>query len=299
MITFLRRKGLGKQTCEGIASKMKLEANVYKYEEKKEIPENDYFIRWGSTYSVPRGKPSIVLNTAKSIHYLANKKDFRLKNLNKEIFPATWNSFYDFLLDGKYDFNGIKAKLKDAYIVRPSFHSRGKDLYFIEKNSSLNELAMACGLLEKSADYYISKFIEKKAEYRVLISNGRCVAMTQKIPNDIDSIAWNRAQDNEVETINWDNWNLSVIKIAIKSLEGTGICFAGVDVVVDVNDKCYVLEANTAPSCSTYRQECMAKVFDWIIKNRLYNSSINVKYSKDNWKDFIHPAISSKAIIGD
>ena len=75
----------------------------------------------------------------------------------------------------------------------------------------------------------------------------------------------------------------------------SGLDFGGVDVMVDADGKAYVLEINSAPSLtSPYRQECMAKCFDYIVENG--KGMIGVKDDED-WKDFVHPAVCDKARV--
>ena len=69
-----------------------------------------------------------------------------------------------------------------------------------------------------------------------------------------------------------------------------------VDVMIDADGQPYVLEINSAPSqTSPYRQECMAKCFDWLIEKG--KASIPIIEERGNWKKFIHPALSEEAFV--
>jgi hypothetical protein len=72
--------------------------------------------------------------------------------------------------------------------------------------------------------------------------------------------------------------------------------FGAVDVMVDANGRPYVLEINSAPSqTSPYRQECMAKAFDYIVRNG--KDSIPIIPERGGYKKFIHVALTPEAIV--
>ena len=93
------------------------------------------------------------------------------------------------------------------------------------------------------------------------------MGVSQKFPRDGNQVAWNQACGGRVETTRWSNWPLSVVKIAIKGDELSGLDFGAADLIVGRNDKIYMLELNTAPSVSDYRARCFAKAFDYAIQN--------------------------------
>ena len=66
--------------------------------------------------------------------------------------------------------------------------------------------------------------------------------------------------------------------------------------VEDGNFKCYILEINSAPSLtSPYRQECMAKGFDWIVEHG--KDHIPLVEERGGYRKFIHPAVCDKAVL--
>ena len=74
----------------------------------------------------------------------------------------------------------------------------------------------------------------------------------------------------------------------------TVLDFGAVDVMVDADGRPYVLEINSAPSqTSPYRQECMAKAFDYIVRNG--KEPIPVIAERGGYKRFIHPALTPDA----
>lgn len=271
---FLRRKGLGKGSTDGMSSASS--TGIYTIRNDGDIPQDPDLIciRWGCTSTVPQKN---VLNTAKSIHEVNDKKGFRIKlgGLAPEMFST-----------------GTKS-LSYPLIVRPCKHAQGKHCYLV---NSWEELAEACNVC--GPDYYISEYIPKVAEYRVFVVQGRAVWVANKIPGNPKDIAWNVAKGGKFENVRWGDWPLDVVAHAIASYQISGLDFGGVDIMVGPDSKCYTLEINSAPSqTSPYRQSCSAKAFDWIMntgdKTRIPIGSSG-KYLK-----YIHPAIDNKAIIGE
>ena len=83
---------------------------------------------------------------------------------------------------------------------------------------------------------------------------------------------------------------MAVVVEAMKAANVSGTDFRGVEVMVDAEGNPYVLEVNSAPSqTSPYRQQCVAKAFDYIVNNgkQHFPDVDNVR----GWRDVIHPAL--------
>jgi glutathione synthase/RimK-type ligase-like ATP-grasp enzyme len=123
---------------------------------------------------------------------------------------------------------------------------------------------------------------------------GRAVWVAEKTPANKADIAWNVAKGGRFDNVRWSNWPLKAVKIAIKAFNLSNLDFGGVDVMVDAQGDVTVLEINSAPSLtSPYRQECMAKAFDYTLehgKERMPLTEEDGQYLK-----FIHPALDNKA----
>jgi hypothetical protein len=277
MAYLLRRKKLGRTSCREISRNSKTGIRtVLNGVDPIHTDPNELCFRWGCTATIPQRN---VVNTAEAIHRVSNKTEFR-KVLNEyDLCPKT--SFFN---------DTVTANMLPV-IVRPSTHHQGRNLYFCQTIDELQKACVACG-----QDYYVSAFIDKIAEYRVFIVSDRIVCVARKIPADDTVIAWNVAQGGRFENVRFDEWPLRAVRKSVEAFKLSGLDFGGVDIMVDEDDRCYVLEINSAPSLtSPYRQTCFARAFDYIVSNG--KDSIPIIQERGGYRKFIHPAITDNAII--
>lgn len=275
----LRRRKLGLTSAREIAKGMN--APTMQRLHEKGVPEgNGHLFRWGCTAQVPNGYK--IYNTAAAISLVNNKTEFRRKLSAENLCTKTWESMAD--LENEVENPG-------QVIVRPQKHAQGRNLYLCTTRDELIDATNKCG-----EGYYINKFVNKVAEYRVFVANGRVVWVAQKTPGNPDDIAWNVSQGGRFDNVNFDAWPLKVVKSAIAAHGLSGLDFSGVDVMVDDGDNAWVLEINSAPSqTSPYRQSCVAKVFDYMIENG--KDVIPTIEDRGGYRKFIHPAVSDRAIL--
>jgi glutathione synthase/RimK-type ligase-like ATP-grasp enzyme len=281
MTVILRRRKLGRTSCREIARLSK--TGIVPVRNDQPFPEgHDLVIRWGTTSNLPY--KAKVLNEAAAIHWVADKSTSRKIMADAGLSPKTWLDVRDCI----HEEVGIGwADL----IVRKRNHSQGRDLYHC---TDPQQVIDACEKLGEG-NYYISEYVAKVAEYRVLVGSGRVVWVAKKTPADPDAVAWNVAQGGRFDNVRWGEWPLEAIRVAIEAWKLSGLDFGGVDVMVDADGRAYVLEINSAPSqTSPYRQECMAKYFDYIVENNADHFNV-VRYN--DWKDVIHPALSEHARV--
>ena len=278
MAVILRRRKLGRTSCNEIA-RLSTTGIVAVRNDKPFPAGHDIVIRWGTTSNVPAGMT--VVNEAKAIHWVADKATSRKLMADAGLSPKTWLKFVDYWND---------AGPNDV-IVRPAVHAQGKNVHFcghFEEVAKLHDLYGEGG-------YYISEFIDKVAEYRVFVVSGRVACVAKKTPADEKAIAWNVAQGGRFDNVRWGDWPIKACHVAIAAFNMSGLDFGGVDVMVDADGRAYVLEINSAPSLtSPYRQECMAKCFDYIVMNGKGHIAVT-DYMADTWQEFVHPAVSDKA----
>lgn len=146
-------------------------------------------------------------------------------------------------------------------------------------------------------DWYARQYVDKVAEYRVFIVCNRVVKVSEKIPADRDSIAWNLAQGGSFTNVRWDSWPMEAIRKSLKAMQLTGLHFGGVDVMVDREGNSYILEANSAPTIPSksdgepsYGQKCMAKGFAYHINQDNWDQLDTID-NPVGWRDVIHPGV--------
>jgi glutathione synthase/RimK-type ligase-like ATP-grasp enzyme len=274
----LRRRKLGLGSCRGI--KQFSETGIDFIRNDKVIPaDTDIVFRWGCTSNTPQGTK--VINSAKAIHWVADKRTSRMILAEAGLAPKSW-----------VDVGDMEFPLRSPVVVRRAFHHQGRWLHHCEDEASVRAAVALYG----PNNYYISEYIPKVSEYRVFLCQGRVVWVANKTPDNPDAIAWNVAKGGRFDNVRWGDWPLRVVKTAREAFLLSGLDFGGVDVMVGPDGKCYVLEINSAPSqTSPYRQSCVAKAFDYIVENG--KDPIPVIEAKGGWKKFIHPALSEEAII--
>jgi glutathione synthase/RimK-type ligase-like ATP-grasp enzyme len=176
-------------------------------------------------------------------------------------------------------------------IVRPASHAQGKNVYLVNNQREFDSAIERCG-----AGWYASQYINKVAEYRITFVQGRVIWVAQKTPGNPQDIAWNVARGGRFDNVAWGEWPLRAVKVCRQAFIKSGLDFGAADVMMDAEGIPYVLEINSAPSqTSDYRQTCMAKAFDYVVRNG--KATIPITDQRGNWKKFIHPALSEEAIM--
>lgn len=230
-------------------------------------------IRWGCTSEtvVPL---ALQVNKTKAIHDTNNKLGFRAMMMDKNptAIPDTW-----------FSYDEVPA---DAYpvVVRPCYHAQGKNFHVVYDRHQLWTVMQALH------NPYVSRLIEKVAEYRVYVVGGRVATVAEKTPDDPKAHAWNVAQGGRFDVVKWGSWDMGAVRVAVEAMNLTPLDFGGVDVMVDEDGRAYVIEINTAPSLPflsdgrvSYRQKCMSKAL-------MYTGTTD-QATFENWKGCIHPTI--------
>ncbi len=285
MPTIIRRRKLGytsvKEICNVSTTGIKWARS------DKVLPKDDTYIRWGCTATLPENVTTVI-NPAKAIHRVNDKRGFRELLDEHELCPKTWFNVWEAVYtDPEIGKDYLREK---QLIVRKSKHAQGKDLDVV---NSITDLLAACSKYG-SGNFYISDVIDKVAEYRVFVVQGRAVAVARKTPSNPDDIAWNVAKGGKFENVRWSEWPLKAVKQSIQAFKLSGLDFGGVDVMLDAEGNSYILEINSAPSLtSPYRQQCMAKALDYMVEKG--KDTIELIPELGGYTKFIHPAVCDKA----
>ncbi len=193
--------------------------------------------------------------------------------------PETWaaSSFYNM--------RGAAYRIGE-FVLRRDRHAQGKDLWVGNTETILDVIRRDTSLING----YVSRLVDKVAEYRVFVCQNRAVWVAKKTPGNPNDVAWNVAQGGRFDNVRWGDWPMAVVVEAMKAAKVSGTDFCGVDVMVDADGNPYVLEVNSAPSqTSPYRQQCVAKAFDYIVTNG--KQHFDDVENAQRWRDVIHPAL--------
>lgn len=278
----LRRRKLGRTSCREIAAASTTGIKVVRNWRAVDLPRTpvNYVFRWGCVSRLSDLREDmrrcVVVNTDDSIRWCSDKKQGRLDMQAAGVpVPETWDldNFYHELQLGE-----------DKYVLRPVTHAQGKHLYY-----GLAEEIKINADIHGIDDGYVSRLIDKVAEFRVFVCQNRAVWVAKKTPGNPDQVAWNVAQGGRFDNVRWGEWNMDVVDAALQAARVSGTDFCGVDVMVDADGMPYVLEVNSAPSqTSPYRQQCVAKAFDYIVRNGKQHFP---DVEAESWRDAIHPAL--------
>ena len=282
MAYIIRRRKLGRTSCRKIREYSTTGIKSRRSDGIRRPIDSDYIFRWGCTEAVGDG---IVVNTAEAIHRVNDKRGFRQLLSQNELSGPVYTSA-DISVEEDIDY---------AYpvVVRPPTHHQGRNLYVANNERELAAAVGRCG-----PNWYASPFVNKVAEYRIFVVQGRCVCVAKKTPANPGDVAWNVARGGRFDNVNWDDWPLKAVRMGIEAFNLSGLDFGGVDVMVDAEGSCFVLEINSAPSLtSPYRQQCFAKAFDYMVRHG--KDKIPLKPEKGDWKKFIHPAIVEHRVVQD
>jgi len=264
----LRRRGLGKISCALISQHSEVGIEVKRNDQR--LPEASHIIRWGVISSA---RAEVQINTPAAIHKTANKLGFRKLLAEKDLCPKTWTEASQVLF---------------PCIVRPEMHSRGQNLYVCRDQSDLSRAIRACGF-----GWYASEFIDKKSEFRIYAAQNRVVGVGEKHPATSDSVAWNMFMGGSCKNVRWTEWPSKIVKAGLEAHKLSGLDFGAIDVIVDRENRPYVLESNSAPTLANYRAQAFAKVFDYMVENGKIGLELSTRPGA--YKKFIHPAICEEA----
>lgn len=278
----LRRRGLGRGSCNGIANVSTTNIKVVRNWQDSFPSDLSLVFRWGCTSSIPGDPLGVVVNTAKAIHWCSDKRQSRMDMQQAGVpVPRTFTS-EEFLS------REFEAEEYVPYVLRRARHAQGRDLWH-GGISTIREAIVANAV----QGGYVSEFIGKVAEYRVMVVQNRVAWVAKKTPGNPEDVAWNVAQGGRFDNVRWSEWPMRVIVAAIHAAKVGKLDFGGIDVMVDAEGNPYVLEVNSAPSqTSPYRQQCLAKAFDYIVTNGKEHLP---DHRGAGWKYYIHPAVRSSS----
>jgi len=285
-ILFLRKRG-SKSTCEGIVGRLRkhnvqcvLDGQFDELDETCEAP--NVLIRWNDAQTELNAPFEI--NTADMVRLMNNKIETRRILIENNIsVPKTYFSKDEAkneILNGQVNF---------PLIGRRTHHSQGRHMKIIYSKKDLRR--------DASSTYW-SEYVPKDREFRVFVFFGYILGICEKIPSDPEVIAWNNSVGNGIfETMKRENFPPDVALLALKAVHALNVDFGAVD-IMSCGDNHYVLELNSGPTCSEYRQFLFGKAFKWLIK-RIENEAGKPNYLSlpervITYKDILLPSLLKK-----
>ena len=220
-----RRRALGYSSCRTICNASNTGIVHARADQPRRWPDDTSIVfRWGCTANIPVDCDEVV-NTAEAIHLVNDKAVFRMMLNERGLCPKTWLDPWTIDRQG-------------SFIVRPRNHSRGSSFHVFncDPNEGWSEVPEMMGLCDSAGagNYYISEVINKVAEYRIFVVQGRVLWVSRKIPRDPDEIVWNHHSGNcTFENVRWGDWPLQGVRKAVEAFNLSGLDFGGFDVIQD------------------------------------------------------------------
>lgn len=268
MITIAYHSGPVGKVVRGIAAG---NPNIKTYKDTDAPPQHiDTLLRWDSQVELPADR---VLNSVKAVKLARDKVASR--KVLAELSPKTWFTVADIPVAGKV-------------VLRRRKHYAGHHFYVC------NGRAEVATLLRKKprtfrAGWYASQLIDKDAEYRVFILQGRALSVSRKYPGNPQQVAWNVGVGGRVAMIERAEWPIPVVQKAIEAAKRLSLDWSAVDLCTH-GESIYVLEANTSPGVTTDRGRVrLAKVFAWVGQNPTPEP-----YIGNGRKGLLHPSLKTR-----
>jgi glutathione synthase/RimK-type ligase-like ATP-grasp enzyme len=199
------------------------------------MPKNKPYsliFRYGNSYlNLPnRTEKNVVINPSHAIEKVVNKP------LARNILVNNGISAPKIYLSGDLD---------NAYfplLARPIYHYKGRNFYLIYTIQKAKEF------LDRG--FYIQEFINKKDEYRVFLLNGKFFEVCKKINkgNVINTNIRNHGMGWYFQWIPYITLDERLLNFCRAIYSLFSINFCAIDCCIDVNNKPFIFEINSAPA---------------------------------------------------
>lgn len=187
---------------------------------------------------------SIGVRTIERMHCFMNplsKVESAISRAGKFPIPATW------ILRDSSSVEVLKDKMILPLLVKPFRGTGGKGIVKVD-----DEEALMAQLEQhfseddaESAPILMQQWVDKVADYRVLVLGDRALATIRRQPEDADATAWNVAQGAETQRVEGRE---DIAELAVQLAMHESVEIAGVDIIEDEGGGLWVLECNRNPN---------------------------------------------------
>lgn len=258
----LRHKHIGEPSATKLKKFLIKKGHDVETRDSYDNTPTDILIRWGHSGYYPMNQNGLEINPARSITLGVNKKKSRKLLQDRGVsIPKTCFSTRETIREIKN--NNIHFPI----IGRKRNHTQGRNIEFIESESDLRD----------SNSSYFSEYMKKEREFRVYVSGGKAIGLSEKIPKNRNAIAWNTHRGAIIKDLNIKivlgngsfldtSGLLSGCLEAIKATKIIGQDFSGVDLIY-YKEKPYIIELNSCPALSNpHKVKIFGESFNKIIE---------------------------------
>lgn len=137
----------------------------------------------------------------------------------------------------------IIAKLGFPMVIKDLYSQRGLGVFLAKDKTEMLKLASD----NPGKKFMFQKFIDKKEEYRVLVLGDKIGSYERKTSTDPNEFRNNVSLGASEDFMDISLVSEEVKYVSIKSAKVLRIEIAGVDIVLDTDDRVWVLEVNRGP----------------------------------------------------
>lgn len=186
----------------------------------------DWLIRWGNRGGNATGNP--IINTARAIANASDKLGSLQTLRDAGVCVPDWST--------------SPEELEFPFLGRRIHHARGTDVVLCLQKGDYKR---------KSRDYYV-KYIPTVREFRVHVVAGEVIRVQGKFLDKPElALPWLRNFENGYRfRAPKKRVHSKRLSAATQAVAALGLDFGAVDILIGDDGETYVLEVNTAPSCS-------------------------------------------------
>lgn len=149
---------------------------------------------------------------------------------------------------------GNLEKLDFPFVVKSTSSSRAREVWLVKTPEELEKLKKE--KFKKGKFYFAQEFISDAKRARVLVVGDKVVG------GILRQTKWNKDQTK----ITLNPVPKDMQDISLQAVKASGLDICGVDILVDGNNRLYIIEVNAAPTWKLINKYCGVSVEDEIIK---------------------------------
>lgn len=203
-------------------------------------------IRWGSSATPLANEGQLEINRGEAVALAAHKlASLRVLQEHDILVPP---------------FSEEATDLEFPVFRRDCYHAGGRDIHVIAQEGP--------DTLFRPHGCFFTQFVPSVREMRLHIAGGELIRAQIKRGEDSEFPIRNHTNGYTFVPYTRSSPNRDRVDLAVRAVSALGLDFGAVDVLVGTDNRAYVLEVNTAASCSPRTAGCYLAAFQRIADDR-------------------------------